>query len=580
MGKGSVFVVRHARDSYYVVGEGDLTFDFQGRPVVRQPSTRSQLRRFRFSRLGPKGQPADPALIQELAVAMTSPAAQPDSTGPGVPAGFTYLAQFADHDLTLDKTAVALGEDVTVAELVDGRSPALDLDSLYGRGPGHPDDRKFYAGDGVKLKVGTTAAVPIDAGTNVDLTGFDLPRTGVGATRSDERTALIPDARNDENLAVAQTHVAFIRFHNRVVDRLATQGHPSALLFEHARAEVIRHYQWLLRTDFLPRVVEPSIVDEVFGKGRQFFEVGERTQGWPGVGVERGSGGPDAGRPDQAATMPIEFAVAAYRLGHSMVRDKYNWNRVFNADAPFGLATLFQLFTFTGTSGNLTPTTDIAELDDPNGGTFLRLPTNWIVDWRRLHDFSPIPDRPDLVPPFPHGTGNVTKRIDTLLVDPLADLPAGTFGGRSVGLPADSIQRNLAFRNLTRANMVQLASGQQMAEFLGVKPLDRNQILQGDGSGADLGGLSAENRDALVASTPLWFYVLREAEVNGGRLTGVGGRVVAEFFHRAMEVSSVSIVRDPTWRPTLGPDPETFRMIDLLLFGAAGSISVLNPLGD
>jgi len=82
-----------------------------------------------------------------------------------------------------------------------------------------------------------------------------------------------------------------------------------------------------------------------------------------------------------------------------------------------------------------------------------------------------------------------------------------------------------------------------------------------------------------VANTPLLFYILREAELNGGKLAGVGARLVAETFHRAMEGSQPSIVRDTDWRPSLGPDSDTFRMVDLLLFAFEGKKSLLNPLG-
>jgi hypothetical protein len=557
-------MARHARDSYYVVGEGLLAFDPSGNPVVRQPSAAAEPRMFRFSRLGPVGQQTDPAIIAALAKAMTSPPTQPDSE-PGIPAGFTYLGQFLDHDLTQDRTAVALGQDVTVDELVDGRTPALDLDSLYGRGPKNKDDRRFFAADGVKLLTGTTAAVPIDDGTNRNLDGFDLPRVGgATGTKADQRAPLIPDGRNDENLAIAQTHLAFIHFHNRVVDRLVSEGVPSVLLFERAYGEVVRHYHWLIKTDFLPRVVDPEIVDEVFTHGRHSFDVPETEDA--------------SDRPDHRPTMPIEFAIAAYRLGHSMVRGAYQWNRLFNTNGKLRIATLFQLFTFTGTSGILTPTQNPADLDDPEGGTFLHLPTNWIVDFRRIHDFTVIPNRPDLAPPAP-GL-NVTKRIDTLLVDPLATLPEGTFGGRSQGLAGDAIQRNLAFRNMTRANMVRLASGQQMADLLDVKPLTPDEIITGN-QGADLSALTQDQKDALTAATPLWFYILREAEVNGnGKLTGVGGRIVAEVFHRTMEASTVSILREPHWRPRFGQEPGVFRMVDLLLFASNGQLDQLNPLGD
>ena len=127
-----------------------------------------------------------------------------------MPAGYTYVGQFVDHDLTFDRTDVALGEDVTPAELVQGRSPRLDLDSLYGVGPGNPGSAKFYEADGLHLKTGNTIKIGSDASKK----GHDLPRV------NGERTALIPDPRNDENLIVAQTHLAMIRFHNKVVDDL------------------------------------------------------------------------------------------------------------------------------------------------------------------------------------------------------------------------------------------------------------------------------------------------------------------------------------------------------------------------
>ncbi|WP_018686092.1 peroxidase family protein [Actinokineospora enzanensis] len=545
----------HARNSFFVVGEGVLEADADGEPITREPSTTEELRRFRFSRLGPKGPRVDEELRIALAGAITDQsAAQPDGD---LPAGFTYLGQFVDHDLTMDRTQTQLGTDVNIDDLLQGRSPALDLDSLYGRGPLDRDDRVFYADDRVKLKVGSTAGVPVpDDRTNVDLAGFDLARKGGTGTLADQRSPLVPDPRNDENLAVAQTHGAFLRFHNRVVDQLALTGIHERRLFDAARDTVVRHYQWLLRTDFLPRIVDPTIVTDVFTNGRRFFE-------------PHAHGG-QVLRP----TMPIEFAVASYRLGHSMVRDHYQWNRVFNSASPLGIASLLQLFTFTGVAGNFQPGSTVEQLDDPNSPGLLRLPTNWIVDFRRLYDFTEA-GRGDLV--APEGHPNRAKRIDSLLVDPLAQLPAGTFAGRGSTFPP--VQRNLAFRNLTRASMMRLATGQQLAAKFGAAPLTRDQVLDGAG-GANLSGLADAQRDEVAANTPLWFYILREAELGGGRLGAVGGRITAEVFHRAMEGSRTSIVREPAWRPTLGPDANTFRMTDLLLFAFEGKLDLLNPLGD
>ncbi len=554
---------KHGVDSFFVLGEGVLEFDEGGNPTTRQPETDEELRRFRFSRLGPKGTQLDEPTRIALATAVTAEGAQPDSANPTIPAGFTYLGQFVDHDLTMDRTATQLGDDVNLGDLVQGRSPALDLDSVYGRGPGDRIDRQFYAEDGVTLKVGKTSATTFpDERVNVELEGFDLPRVGgsVG-THADRRLPLIPDTRNDENLVIAQTHLAFIRFHNRVVEELALKGLSGRRLFTAAREEVVRHYQFMLRTDFLPRIVDPGVVDDVFTNGRRFFEA-------PGHG---------RGRHGHRPTMPIEFSVAAYRLGHSMIRGAYQWNRVFNGTGPGPIASLFLLFVFTGVAGNFDPrSSGNTELDDPNFGETDRLPTNWIADFRRLFDFTEA-GRPDLAPPAATGGGNVTKRLDTLLVDPLRQLPAGTFGGRGTTFP--EIQRNLAFRNLTRANMVSLASGQQMAKFLKVQPLTEEQIRDGNG-GASLDGLTDEQRTAITRDTPLWFYILREAELNNGRLGAVGGRIVVEVFHRAMEGSRTSIVREPSWRPTFGPDSNTFRMTDLLLFAFQGKADLLNPLGD
>ncbi|RKT54312.1 peroxidase family protein [Saccharothrix australiensis] len=544
----------HGVKSFFVVGEGVLEFDRNQEPASRRPLTVEELRSFRFSRLGPEGVQTPEDVRVALATAMTAEEpTQPDSADPAIPAGFTYLGQFVDHDLTMDRTETQLGGDVNLDDLVQGRSPALDLDSVYGRGPLDPTDRVCYAADQVKLKIGRTSKplFPADL-TDVELDGFDLPRAGSGATGADRRRALIPDLRNDENLVVAQTHLAFIRFHNRVVDELALTGLTGQRLFEAARAQVVRHYQWMLRTDHLPRIVEPAIVDDVFTNGRKFFETGRGTS--------------------QEATMPLEFSVAAYRLGHSMIRAAYQWNRVFNsAGGEGGIAGLDLLFAFSGTSGNFQPGTD---QDDPTVAGVDRLPTNWIADFRRLYDFTEA-GRPDLVPGA--GGGNITKRVDTLLVNPLTLLPAGTFDGRGTTFPA--IHRNLAFRNLTRANMVKLASGQQMASLFNESALTAEQILDGN-QGVTLDSLTDEQRAAVVEHTPLWFYILREAEFHNGLLGPVGGRIVAEVFHRSMEVSRTSIVREPSWRPVFGPDAETFRMTDLLLFAFEGKADLLNPLGD
>ena len=171
----------------------------------------------------------------------------------------------------------------------------------------------------------------------------------------------------------------------------------------------------MLRTDYLPRICAAGVVSNVFNSGRKAFEVGVPATDVP--------------------TMPIEFSVAAFRLGHSMIRRAYNWNNIFDN----GFGTLELLFTFSAGSGTL------------GGGS--RLPSSWIADFRRLYDFSEA-GRADLA--VPEAKFNRAMRIDTTLDEPVGEPPRTSANGED----------NLAFRNLTRANMVKLATGQQMAAFL------------------------------------------------------------------------------------------------------------------
>jgi hypothetical protein len=329
-----------------------------------------------------------------------------------------------------------------------------------------------------------------------------------------------------------------INFHNKVVSKVPASL-PPAQRFTRTRRRVTLHYQWMLRHDYLPRICQPSVVNDVFNKGRKLIE-------------------PDAA-PTDVPTMPLEFSVAAFRLGHSMIRSEYNWNAHFPGDAGF----LDWMFIFSALGGDL--------------GGEKRLISSWIADWRRMYDF-PAAGKPGLV--APNSGVNMAMRIDTRLTNPLEFLPPSTFGGDE---SASLTRRNLAFRNLARANLVRLASGQQMVTRLNSKgvsvtALTRAQILNGNG-GAKLDHLTAAEKNTVANRTPLWFYILREAELNNGKLKGVGARIVAETFHRAMEGSRFSIVREPAFKPTLGPRKGKFEMTDLLQFTFGSTKADLAPAG-
>ena len=556
---------RHGREAYYIAGEGMRGLGTHGEMKQWIASGLEESVEFRFSRFVPGlvGAPNSDDVLAQLAVAMLQKKGQFDTK---MPAGYTYLGQFIDHDMTLDPSELDLAT-TGVLPLQSLRSPTLDLDSLYGRGPDVQPE--FYQDDGVKLLVGRPLPIP---GVNPTAAsdGYDLPRRGAAADgrRRTAREAKIPDIRNDENLAIAQVHAAFIRFHNKVVDDLVKQSVPSRVLFERARETVTKHYHWMLRHDYLPRVCTPAVVDDVYAYGRRIFETNPYSP---------------------YATMPVEFSGAAFRLGHSMIRTSYEWNKIFNSK-PGALDSghLFRLFRFSGTSGTLSPTLpvphppgseeDLRDLEAATN-TLPVLPSNWVADLLRLFDFSRFKaDNPAFVPP--KEDFNFAMKIDSGMTDPLSLLPIGSFGATEAPLLK---KRNLAFRNLVRGRMLGLASGQQLVQAyknagINLDALNKEQLFDGNG-GVKITAADVPDRNELLKNTPLWFYVLREAEFHGNKLGDVGARIVAETFHRAMQTSHHGVVTDPAFKPTLGPGAKSgrFNMEDLLHFAFDGRVDLLNP---
>ena len=226
---------------------------------------------------------ADVDALRALAVTMTTGIGR----SRGIPAGFTYLAQFIDHDLTFDPTS-QLDRDNDPEALINFRTPRLDLDSVYGSGP---RDRPYLydADDPAKLLVGRRPGAP-----------EDLPR-------NEQDRALIGDPRNDEHLIIAQLHLLFLRFHNAVVDHLrAEDGPEGAALFAEAQRLVRWHFQWIVLHEFLDTIIGAALARAVRAE-RRFYR-------W-----------------DTAPFMPVEFSAAAFRFGHSMVRPDYRPNTGVNA---------------------------------------------------------------------------------------------------------------------------------------------------------------------------------------------------------------------------------------------------------
>jgi hypothetical protein len=467
------------------------------------------------------------------------------STSPPValPPILTYFGQFIDHDITAntDRPVANVSEidgdfaPEVRADVIAGvdnlRDGSLGLDSLYGDSVGQDPFSAKLAGLmrhptlpnkmrlGIPMVTGDDPmTVPADKATDLLRLGFLLEKgllteAELNALPPDQRSAFIDssgnpikqrailgDFRNDENLLIAQLQVAFLRFHNKLAD--ITSG------FDEARKLTRYHYQWLVAHEYLPSLCDRSVVDELIATGSPLYGAFY-----------------DANVPALAPKMPmpLEFSVACFRFGHTMVRGGYDHNHVFGRPEPgktnrSRFASFGQLFAFTGDGrmGGLSPQ---------------QLPDNWVIDWSRFVNAEN---------PF-----RSSKGIDTLLDKPLDDMvnqPAGIF-------------KNLAKRNLRRGYRLNLPSAQECIaginasrHFRQITTLDAATIMDGRAiAGADFG-----------TNTPLWFYILREAELLGsGHLGPLGTHIVAGTLLGL-------IIKDPTsyWNDTSAGhrwSPSTFR---------------------
>ena len=377
-------------------------------------------------------------------------------------AGWPFFGQLVAHDITADRSAVDAGTDPLA--LRNARAPKLNLEIIYSDGPvGSPF--LFDVGDPVKFLLGPD--------------GGDVPRNQQGV-------ALIGDPRDDVHLFALSLHVALLRAHNRIVDRLRADGVPETEVFDRARTTLTWYYQWIVVHDFLPRLVGADLVDEVLAKGGRWFAP-EPSHGF----------------------IPLEFADAAYRYGHGQIRHTYR----LVAGGP-----AVPLF--------------------PDLVGFGPLPTNRRLDLTQIFD---VPGHPP---------AQRAKRLDGRLAASLIGLPEQVTG--AVGSDA---YRSLAVRDLLRGETTRLPSGEAVAASMGVPALTPEQVGQ-----------------AWPHGTPLWFYILKEAEHlgdGGDRLGPVGGRIVAEVLIGLLRADPGSyLALKPDWQPTLPAASSPFAMADLVILGS------------
>ncbi len=355
-----------------------------------------------------------------------------------------------------------------VDKLVNGRRPKLDLNQVYGDGPGLGTNPSPTEADEL-FHLAT-----LDFKVVTDPPGSDVPRQNDG-------TAIIADMRNNENLNISQLHCAFLLFHNKVA-----AGLPAALTkdqrYIRTRQLVRWAYQYIVINDYLPAVCDPVIVNDIAANGLRYYA-------------------PD----NDLLFMPLEFSVAAFRFGHSMIRPQY----IINA------ATTLTLTEILGVGGLLA------------GGPPPKLAGANIIAW---HNFAKIAGHP---------APQMARKIDTLISAGLGTLPVFIPGSKMLVGP---LLQHLARRNLLRGFLLSIPTGQAVADGMQTRPLTPAQLRGQPGAIQDavIGG-------GFDTATPLWYYILREADVqqNGDRLGSVGSRIVAETLSALVRRDGASYFNNP-----------------------------------
>jgi hypothetical protein len=452
-----------------------------------------------------------PANLARLGKTMVDTIGNDPAGDSPVPSIMTYFGQFIDHDITLEMASgdlptltspslTPLPLDEIRNNIRNARTATLDLDSVYDL-PAPRDGNKMRLG--VVSPTGSTQP-PLKRPKGKDDFN-DLPRDPRNSDPAADRAAQIGDPRNDENTIVAQLHLAFLRAHNAIVDRVGS--------FTDARRLLRQHYQHIVINDFLMRVADRKIVREVLKGGNKFFD-----------GLA------------EPFFMPLEFSVAAYRFGHTMVRLDYNFNVNFNTK-PGGIpATVDLLFSFTALQGQL--------------GSFDTLPENWIIEWQNFVGKS---------------NANDARLFDTKLVNPLFKLKT------AVGVEEQGLGAMLAVRNLLRGYRLRMPTGQAVAKAMQLTPLTPAQLEAvaakvtppaGGESQVDVLRSTGFNK-----RTPLWYYILAEAahHTSGKSLGPVGSTIIAEVLIGLIRRSEDSILRTKNWKPSLpSAKKNDFTLEDLL----------------
>ena len=542
--------------------------------------------------------------IKALAAAMVEATGDPADADSTIPPIMTYFGQFIDHDITANTdrdaeinattttsmtgpTIEPLDRAAVVSNVMNLRNGSLRLDSLYGEGPSDtPFTIKWRnamrdSADRSKMRIGRitppipgfeTIPLPADGGADLPRLGQALDDPQSGLTEADinglpedmkagfmkdgqihRAMALIGDGRNDENLIVAQLHLAFLRFHNAIADDLAGSIPDPEMRFEEAKRRTTMIYQWLVLNVYLPKICMPSVVDGVKAAGAPLYaefrnRVASAVSEMP---------------------MPLEFSVAAFRFGHSMVRAEYDWNRNFGRPADSGnrRATFRELFSFTG-GDNLGQSIV--------GQAFEELPSNWPAEWERLANDTPLE------------ADHRARKIDTQLAPPLTEMFKEVEGLDAADVAGElgRILQHLAERNMRRSHRLNIPSGQAAVAAINAFDASESPSVEAGVHQVAYAGNVAVKYDvptppptgiaplpvevltdgpagqalapSMIENTPLWFYILREAEATEGDTLGpLGSRIVAETLVGLAVQDGASFwhegAGDGSWTPAEAP---------------------------
>jgi hypothetical protein len=487
-----------------------------------------------------------------------------ENPNPLLTSGFTFVGQFVDHDITFDTTPLS-DQQADPNATTNFRTPRYDLDAIYGLGPNQnpqlydPNDRdKFKI---VETSYNETKGIKGLVLAEPDVVYYPKPPFVVwDAQRDGAGKAMIADPRNDQTLIILQMHVAMQKFHNKLVDYMRALRVPRAAVFESARRLARWHYQWVVTHDFLPAIVGKAMADSVYK---------EVLTGVPIINIKYYKPTNPLGRP----FIPVEFAVAAYRFGHSITRPRYTVQDVVTTSGTTVEVKSVPLFEAVAGDNNM------------NGSR--AVPARLRIQWSKFFNQAGAAR-----------TARPVRQFDASLAGPLFHLPSSV-------QPDTTTTSLLAQRNLLRGRKMGLPSGQQVARLMGGTPLTNTQLSQNHrikvtvpipttGQNPNVVNVESEfdeenanltqalAKPEFASEAPLWFYILKEAELVGdgtadgkARTLGpVGGRIVAEVLVGLLQHDLNSyLYLNAAWKPAppIAPERGKFTMADLLKYAGVWS---------